>query len=177
MIFNVYIRRRCLCNGCLKLIFVDNIITLGVKDLPYRKMTGLLKSQKINPDKIALKVEVDDEYTRFIVLKDWQNYLPFSHKVVRILLFKIRDVFLFVGHSTDNQTIIYNPEFSKMLLESKWEKEVKQLNDPVGKTKKRTYFTKRKITRIDVLLDKITRFGIDSLSGDEQKELDDLSNK
>ena len=35
---------------------MENIISLNVKDLPYKKMKGFLKNLKINPDDVALNV-------------------------------------------------------------------------------------------------------------------------
>lgn len=154
---------------------IENIITLKVKDLPYKKMQGFLKNQKINPDNIALRVVIGEEYTHYTPLKNWQNYLPFSHKVIVIILYKINNIFLFVGHSNDGETIIYNPEFSKLLLTAKNSIIVEPKIEIKPVTMKRSYFERRKITRLDILLDKITKMGIDALTDEEKKELEILS--
>jgi hypothetical protein len=153
---------------------MENIISLNVKDLPYKKMKGFLKNHKINPDDVALKVEISSDFIRYTPLVNWQNYLQFSHKVVRIILLKTKNIFLFVGHSNDGKTIIYNPEFSKLILEFGFNPIllVKQLENDKPE---RTYILKSKITRLDMLLDIINRLGINSLSDDEKKELDYLS--
>lgn len=153
----------------------ENIIILNVKNLPYKKMQGFLKNQKINPDNIALRVVVGEEYTHYTPLKNWQNYLPFSHKVVAIILYKINNIFLFVGHSVDNETIVYNPDYSKSLLSSKNTIIVEQKVESKPATKKRSYFKRSKITRLDILLDKITKMGIVALTDEEKKELEILS--
>lgn len=155
---------------------MENIISLNVKDLPHKKMKGFLKNLKINPDKVALNVVVCQDFIRFTPLVNWQNYLPFSHKVKKIILLKTKNIFLFVGHSNDDETVIYNPEFSKSLLESGFNPIliVKPLEN--DKTQpKRSYIKKSKITRLDILLDKINSQGISSLSDFEKKELDSLS--
>lgn len=154
---------------------MENIINLNVKDLPYKKMKGFLKNQKINPDNIALRVVVVEEYTHYTPLKNWQNYLPFSHKVVAIVLYKINNLYLFVGHSIDNETIVYNPEYSKSLLTSKNTIVVEPKVESKPSTKKRSYFKRTKITRLDILLDKINRQGINSLTIEEKNELETLS--
>lgn len=156
---------------------MENIISLNVKDLPYKKMKGFLKNLKINPDDVALNVSVCQGFIRFTPLVNWQNYLPFSHKVKKIILLKTKNKFLFVGHSNDDETVIYNPEFSKSLLESGFNPIllVKQLEEDKPTTKKRSYLKRSKVTRLDVLLDKITRLGMNSLTEDERKELDTLS--
>lgn len=154
---------------------IENIIILNVKNLPYKKMQGFLKNQKINPDNIALRVVIGEEFTHYTPLKNWQNYLPFSHKVVAIILHKINNLYLFVGHSVDNETIIYNPEYSKSLLLSKNTIILEPKVESKPATKKRSYFERRKITRLDILLDKITKMGIDALTDEEIKELEILS--
>ncbi len=153
----------------------ENIIALNVKDLPYKKMKGFLKNHKINPDKVALEVEVSEDFTRFRPLEHWQNYLPFSHRVVKILLLKIDSIFLFVGHSNDGESIIYNPEFSKFLLNINSKQVVKRLDNREQETVISTHIIKSKSGRLNMILDKINRLGISSLSSEEKKELDSLS--
>lgn len=155
---------------------MENIISLNVKDLPHKKMKGFLKSLKINPDDVALNISVSKDFTRFAPLVNWQNYLPFSHKVKKIILLKTKNIFLFVGHSNDDETVIYNPEFSKSLLESGFNPVliVKPLEN--DKTQpKRSYIKKSKITRLDMLLDIINRQGLNSLSDEQKRDLDSLS--
>lgn len=158
---------------------MENIICLDVTNLPYKKIKGFLKNHKINQDNIALKVEISQDFTRYTPLTHWENHLPFSHRVTKIILLKIKSVYLFVGHSTDNENIIYNPGFSKLLLESGFNLVlvVKLLESDKPELKKRTYFQKRRISRLDQLLDKIRRFGINSLDDVEKKDLDALSKK
>lgn len=154
---------------------IENIITLNVKDLPYKKMKGFLKNQKINPDNIALKVEYSSEFTRFTPLLNWQNYLPFSHKVTAILLFKIDNIYLFVGHSNNGETIIYNDEFSKFLLNLNSKDIVKSLPEKKQEINNTLTLSNDKITRLDILLDKINRQGINSLTIEEKNELETFS--
>jgi hypothetical protein len=156
---------------------IENIITLNVKDLPYKKMQGLLKFHKINPDYVALRVEFSEEFTRFTPLERWQNYLPYSHKVVSILLYKINNIFLFVGHSIDSNSIVYNPEFSKFLLEINLKQVIKSLDNSDQEIGISTPITYSKSGRLNMILDKINRLkgGINSLSIEEKKELDELS--
>jgi hypothetical protein len=156
---------------------IENIITLKVKDLPYKKMKGFLKNHKINPDNIALKVEYSSEFTRFTPLLNWQNYLPFSHKVTAILLFKIDNIYLFVGHSNNGETIIYNDEFSKFLLNLNSKDIVKSLPEKKQVINKTLSLSNDKITRIDILLDKINKMGLSFLSKKEREELETLSKK
>lgn len=156
------------------LLMMENIITLNVKDLPYKKMKGFLKNHKINPDNIALKVEFSEEFTRFTPLEYWQSYLPFSHKVVTIVLLKMNNFFLFVGHSTNHETVIYNPEFSKLLLNINSKRVVKPLDNRWQKGKRR-HNTKSEIIYLNMLLDKINTLGFNSLSREEREDLDTLS--
>ena len=86
---------------------------LFVKNLPYKKMSGYLKAQKINPDLIAVSISFDR--SKYVPI-DWKNYLPYDHKVVKIVLCKVDNLFLFIGCSRDGETVIYNEEFSKYLL-------------------------------------------------------------
>lgn len=156
---------------------MENIINLNVKDLPYKKMKGFLKSHKINPDYIALRVEINEDFSRFTPLERWQNYLPYSHKVVSILLYRINNIFLFVGHSIDSNSIVYNPEFSKFLLEINLKQVIKSLDNSDQEIGISTPITYSKSGRLNMILDKINRLkgGINSLSIEEKKELDELS--
>lgn len=157
---------------------MENVISLNVKDLPYKKMKGFLKNLKINPDKVALNVFVGQDFIRFTPLVNWQNYLPFSHKVKKIILLKTKNIFFFVGYSNDDETVIYNPEFSKTLLESGFNPIL--LIEPLENDKtqpKRSYIKKSKITRLDMLLDIINRLGINALSDEEKRDLESLSKK
>lgn len=138
-------------------------------------MKGFLKNHKINPNDVALRLEFSDDLIGYAQLTNWQNYLPYSHRVVKIILLKTNNIFLFVGHTNDDETIIYNPGFSKLLLKSKPEIIVKQLDNDKPEIKKKASPKKSKIDRMDILLDKITRFGISSLTVDERRELDYLS--
>lgn len=156
---------------------IENIITLKVKDLPYKKMKGFLKNHKINPDNIALKVEYSGEFTRFTPLEKWQNYLPYSHKVVSILLYKINNIFLFVGHSNNDESIIYNPEFSKFLLNLNSKDIIKSLPEKKQEINNTLILSNDKITRLDILLDKINKMGLSFLSKKEREELETLSKK
>lgn len=153
---------------------MENIISLNVKDLPYKKMKGFLKSVKIDPDDIALNVSFCEDFIRFTPLINWQNYLPFSHKVKKIILLKTKNKFLFVGHSNDDETVVYNPVFSKSLLEFGFNP-IQFVKELECDKPERTCLIKSKTTRLDTLLDKINSQGISFLSESEKKELDNLS--
>lgn len=144
-------------------------IDLLVKNVPYKKMSGFLKSQKINPDLIAISIfNNGKEYVPI----EWKNFMPYGHKVVKIILCKMDNLFLYVGCSKDGETIIYNDGFSKQLLSKELNIEFKT-ESKIFYTK--SYFNKSELTRLDILLDKIGHFGIDSLSKNEINELDYLS--
>lgn len=141
-------------------------IDLLVKNLPYKKMPGYLKSQKINPDAIAVSIT---DYGKKYVPIDWKNYLYYNHKVVKVLLCKMYNLFLLVGYSKDGETIIYNDGFSKQLLleGSKISCKTNIYNSSIQKNK---------FVRLNELLDKIAKLGgIHSLSKNELNELDYLS--
>ena len=144
---------------------------LLVKNLPLKKMPGYLKSQKINPDLIA--ISISDDGKKYVPI-DWKNYLPYGHKVVKIILCKKYNLFLLVGYSKDGETIIYNGGFSKQLLHGE--------SNIVGKTSicnNDSFNHKYKFQRLDILLDKIgySDSGISSLTDEERKELKELSKK
>ncbi|MBC5836018.1 hypothetical protein G6N05_14095 [Flavobacterium sp. F372] len=147
---------------------------LLVKNLPYKKMPGYLKSIKINPDAIA--ISITDDGKKYVPI-DWKNYLPHGHKVVKIILCKKYNLFLLVGYSKDGESIIYNDGFSKHLLHGE--------SNIVGKTNicnDHSSNHKYKFQRLDILLDKIghSDSGISSLSNltnEEKKELIELSKK
>jgi hypothetical protein len=144
---------------------------LLVKNLPFKKMPGYLKSIKINPDAIA--ISITDDGKKYVPI-DWKNYLPHGHKVVKIILCKKYNLFLLVGYSIDGETIIYNDGFSKQLLNGE--------SKIVGKTNicnNHSSNYKYKFQRLDILLDKIghSNSGISSLTDEEKKELIELSKK
>lgn len=141
------------------------VLDLLVKDLPFKKMPGFLKTQKINPDLIA--ISISDDGQKYVPI-NWKNFMPYGHKVVKIILCKMDNLFLYVGCSKDGETIIYNDGFSKSLLlkASGFENKI----DLKGqKAKSNT------LIHLDIILDKIGKFGIDSLSIEEKRELDFLS--
>ncbi len=142
---------------------------LLVKNIPHKKMSGYLKSQKINPDLIA--VSISDDRLSYQPI-DWKNYLPHSHKVIKIILCKVDNLFLFVGYSKDYETIIYNDEFSKILLSKESNIEYK-IERRISNTK--SCFNNKGLKRLDALLDNISKLGIDSLSKNELNELNYLS--
>ena len=145
----------------------NNLIVISVKDLPYKKMNGMLTLLKINPDLVAKSISVDSQkYCRI----RWQDYLVFSHKIKKIVLLKKDGLFFFVGYSKNNETIIYNDEFSKFILNNGNQTDK-------GTVKESTSFLKTKLRRIDILLDKVGFFGINSLTADEKNELHQLSKK
>lgn len=160
---------------------MEGMISLDVKNLPYKKMNGLLKTLRIDPSRVAL--EVSPDFATYIPLKNWQDYLPFSHKVSSVVLFKKHSLYLFVGYSSDDTTIIYNPAFSAFLLKKGVQYPVKQLdfNKEVSVRKNRIYSKKDKTGQLDIILDaildKISRHGISSLTEEEIKQLDNLSNQ
>lgn len=143
-------------------------IDLSVKNLPYKKMPGYLKSQMINPVEIA--VSIADDGKKYVPI-DWKNYLPFGHKVVKIILCKMDTLFLFVGFSNDGKTIIYSDGFSKQLL-----CEGSKIVSKTNICNQDSSIQKNKFVRLNELLDKIKKLGgIDSLTKYELNELDYLS--
>lgn len=153
-----------------------NFISIPTKNLPYKKIPGFLKSQKINPNLIAVSISTDG--LKFVPIK-WDNYLPYGHKIVKVILLKTDNVFLFAGYSRDDKTIIYNNSFSEIILNQEISPKMDQTIVP---KKKSTYYPKSKFVYldrllIDALLDKVSQFGITSLTDKEKKELKELSKK
>jgi hypothetical protein len=148
-----------------------NFISIPTKNLPYKKMSGYLKSQKINPDLIA--VSISDDRLRYVPI-EWKNHLYFGHKVVKIILSKMDNLFIFVGYSNDDKTIIYNNHFSEIVLNQEIIPKTDQI---IVSEKDSTTINKTKIGRINIILDKIGQFGITSLTDKEKKELKELSKK
>lgn len=136
-------------------------------------MSGYLKSQKINPDLIA--VSISDDGLRYDPI-EWKNYLYFGHKVVKIVLCKMNSFFLFVGYSMDDNTIVYNNNFSEIVLNQ----EIK-MDQIIISEKESTTINETKMGQSDMILDKILdkigQFGIISLTDEEKKELKELSKK
>ncbi len=147
----------------------NNIVVISVDNLPYKKINGLLKSLKINPDSVAISISIDGQM--FVPIK-WQNYLIYSHKIKKIILLKEDDLFLFVGYSVDDKTIVYNNDFSKKIL--KIDSCIIEKRFYFSNTKS-TNFKIDKIKQIDILLDKIVQSGINSLSEYEMNQLNYLS--
>lgn len=149
----------------------NNLIVISVKDLPYKKMNGVLRSLKINPDFVAKSIAANGQkYCRI----RWQDYLVFSHKIKKIILLKKDGLFLFVGHSNNDETIVYNDDFSKSILKISC---INSEEQSVSFNPKTNYFKKNKFGRINMFLDQIASFGIESLSEEQIKELDELSKK
>lgn len=150
---------------------IINTLELLVKNIPYKKMPGYLKSNKIDPNSIAISISNNGSRYKPI---DWKDYLYYGHKVVKIILCKKYNLFLLVGYSKDGETIIYNDGFSKQLLngESKIVGKTNICNDHISNYK-------YKFQRLDILLDKIghSNSGISSLTDEEKKELIELSKK
>lgn len=150
----------------------NNIVIISVDNLPYKKINGLLKSLKINPDSVAISISIDGQM--FIPIK-WQNYLIYSHKIKKIILLKEDDLFLFVGYSVDDETIVYNNDFSKKILKTN---SLTSKKHSVSSNLKSTDFKVTKLLQINELLDKITQSdGLKSLSIDELSKLKILSKK
>ena len=150
-----------------------NFISISINKLPYKKIPRFLKSLKINPDLVA--VSISDDGLRYVPI-DWKNYLSYDHKVVKIILTKMDNLFLFVGHSKDDKTIVYNNNFSEIVLTRAINPGI---NEIIDSKKERTYNKKSRFVYldkllIDELLDKVSQFGISSLSKDELKQLKEL---
>lgn len=144
----------------------NNLIVISVKDLPYKKMSGVLRSLKINPDLVAKSIfENGQKYCKI----RWQDYMVFSHKIKKIVLLKKDGLFLFVGYSNNDEVIVYNDEFSKSILKIGCNNSEKQT---VFSNPKTTSIKKSIVERINMLLD-----GFGSLSEEQKKELDELSKK
>lgn len=150
-----------------------NFISVQIKNLPYKKMSGYLKSQKINPNLVA--ISISDDGLKYIPI-DWKNYLSYGHKVVKIVLCKMNSFFLFVGYSMDDKTIVYNNNFSEIVLNQ----EIK-MDQIIISEKESTTINETKMGQSDMILDKILdkigQFGIISLTDEERKELNELSKK
>lgn len=153
-------------------MFFMNFISIPTKNLPYKKIPGFLKSQKINPNLIAVSISTDG--LKFVPIK-WDNYLPYGHKIVKIILSKMDNLFIFVGYSYDDKTIIYNNGFSEIILNKEISSRISKII--VSKKEDTNTINKTKIGRIDIILDKIGELGILSLSNEERKELKELSEK
>ena len=149
-----------------------NFISIPTKNLPHKKIPGFLKSQKINPNLIAVSISSDG--LKFVPIK-WDNYLPYGHKIVKIILSKMDNLFIFVGYSYDDKTIIYNNGFSEIILNKEISSRISKII--VSKKEDTTTINKTKIGRIDIILDKIGKLGMLSLSNEEKKELKELSEK
>lgn len=152
---------------------MENAIILQVKNLPYKKIPGYLKSKKINPELVAKSISLSESKYELI---NWKNYLPFDHQVIKVVLLKFDNLFLFVGHSYNDKSIIYNDSFSEMVLNQTISTKTNQTILP---KKESLSNNDNKIVRINILLDKIAQNddGIKSLTKEEKKELDELSNK
>lgn len=147
----------------------DNLIVISVEQIPYKKIGGILRSMRINPNLVAKSIATDG--LRFVPIR-WQNYLIFSHKIKKIVLLKEDDLFLFVGYSVDDETIVYNNDFSKKIL--KIDSCIIEKRFDFSNTKS-TNFKIDKNKQIDILLDKIVQSGINSLSEYEMNQLNYLS--
>ena len=134
-------------------------------------MPGYLKARKIDPDLIA--VSIFDDGLKYVRI-DWKNYLTYSHKVVKIVLFKKDNLFLFVGYSTDDKTIMYNNNFSEIILNQAINQIIDSKKESTTINETRTVQT---CTILDEILDQINKFGILSLSNEQKKELLKLSKK
>ena len=105
---------------------------------------------------------------------NWGNILPYDHRIKKIILLKMDNLFLYVGFSTDNQTIVYNEQFSKFILLNSillGDKLIKaDTFQDKGKVSQKT-----DIQKINGFLDIIKLKGLDSLTFGERRELDNLS--
>lgn len=144
----------------------NSLIVISVKDLPYKKICGVLRSLKINPDLVAKSIFANGQ--KYCKIR-WQDYLVFSHKIKKIILLKKDGLFLFVGHSNNDETIVYNDEFSKEILKIVCNNSERK---SVFSNPKTTNIKKSIVERINILLD-----GFGSLSEEQKKELDELSKK
>ena len=144
-----------------------NFISIPTKNLPYKKMHGYLKTQKINPTLIA--ISISDNGQKYVRI-DWKNYLPFGHKVVKVILLKIDNLFLFVGYSKDQINIIYNNAFSEIILNQ-------EISPRIDKTIYSTHSKESAVVRIDRILDVVGQFGVSALSNEMLEQLKELSRK
>jgi hypothetical protein len=148
-----------------------NFISIPTKNLPYKKMPGYLKARKIDPDLIA--VSIFDNGQKYVPI-NWKNYLYFGHKIAKIVLCKIDNLYIFVGYSNDDKSIIYNNSFSEIILSQ-------EINHRLDKTivteNNSTYVTKSNMLQINTILDFIGQFGVSALSNDKLEQLKELSKK
>lgn len=152
-----------------------NFISIPINNLRYKKIPGFLKSLKINPDLVAVSISHDG--LRYVPM-DWKNYLSYDHRVVKIILTKMDNLFLFVGHSKDDKTIVYNNNFSEIVLTRAINPGINEIID--SKKESTTINETRTVqtcTILDEILDQINKFGILSLSNEQKKELLKLSKK
>ena len=148
-----------------------NFISIPINNLPYKKIPGFLKSLKINPDLVA--VSISDDGLRYVPM-DWKNYLSYDHRVVKIILTKMDNLFLFVGHSKDDKTIFYNNNFSEIILKQETNPRIDQT---IVIENNSTYGTKSNMLQINAILDVVGQFGLSALSNDMLEQLKKLSRK
>ena len=148
-----------------------NFISIPINNLPYKKIPGFLKSLKINPDLVA--VSISDDGLRYVPM-DWKNYLSYDHRVVKIILTKMDNLFLFVGHSKDDKTIFYNNNFSEIILKQETNPRIDQT---IFIENNSTYGTKSNMLQINAILDVVGQFGLSALSNDMLEQLKKLSRK
>ncbi|MBP9849311.1 MAG: hypothetical protein KBC58_07710 [Flavobacterium sp.] len=145
---------------------IRDIITIEVNK-PYKKIPGYLRTLKINPERIAISINKMDNTYRQIV---WKDILSYDCRVKKIILLKWDNLFLYIGLSSDNQTIVYNEQFSKFILFNSI-----LLADKLVKTDPPQCNAKILQKKINNILDKINRFGINSITLSEKNQLVNLS--
>ena len=81
---------------------------------------------------------------------------------------------MYVGFSKDNQTIVYNEHFSKFILSKSISLDNKSIKTELLPAKVKVV-GKNNTQKINDLLDKLNRFGINSITPGEKNQLDNLS--
>lgn len=145
---------------------ISDIITIDVKNKPYKKMEGYLRFLKIDPLRIAISINKEDSTYRQII---WKNILIDGHRIKKIILLKSGNLFLYIGSAADGKTIVFNEAFSEFILSNSISLDDQQI-------KADTLPNKANVRqKVNALLDKISKNGYNSLSLDERKQLNSLS--
>lgn len=146
---------------------IRDIVTIDVTKKHYKKMGNYLRSLKITSEMIAISVnEINSKYCPI----NWKDILPHDHRVKKIILLKRDNLFLYIGFSSDNKTIVYNDAFSEFILINST-----LINNMDLLPSKSKVSQKNNDKKINALLDKIAFSGIESLTYEERNSLNNLS--
>jgi hypothetical protein len=154
-----------------------DIITIDVSNKPYKKVDGYLRNLKINPERIAISIhENNSKYCPI----NWGNILPYDHRIKKIILLKMDNLYLYIGSTIDGKKIVYSEAFSEFLLSNSISLVDKQIKTDVIPAKvnfvpKNNAEKVNVYLRVNVYLEKIKNGGIESLTFEERKNLDKLS--